>query len=174
MPVRLIKIANDLRWLASGSRCAIGEIELPDTQPVRRSRRAKSIRFSVNGHQRPLMSSAATRRVRFCCHTGNFELNVTMPVVTLKLLEAIEYTANAINSLTEKCVIGIEANEPRCRELVEKSRAMVTALAPLISYMPRRPLPMKRLQPQDRSEVARLKTARLLRSNSKNLWTRGA
>lgn len=57
-----------------------------------------------------------------------------MPIVTLKLLEAIEFSANAINAFTEKCVIGIEANEARCRELVENSLAMVTALAPLIGY----------------------------------------
>jgi aspartate ammonia-lyase len=55
-----------------------------------------------------------------------------MPVVTLKLPKAIKFTANAISALTEKCVIGIEANEPRCRELVEKSLAVVTGLAPLI------------------------------------------
>lgn len=48
-------------------------------------------------------------------------MNVTIPVVTLKMLEAIEFTVNAINALTEKCVIGMEANEPRCRELVEKA-----------------------------------------------------
>ena len=57
-----------------------------------------------------------------------------MPIVTLKLLESIEFTANAINALTEKCVTGIEANEARCRELVEGSLVMVTALAPLIGY----------------------------------------
>ena len=57
-----------------------------------------------------------------------------MPIVTLKLLEAIELTANVINAFTKKCVIGIEANEARCRELLEKSLAMVTALAPLIGY----------------------------------------
>ena len=72
--------------------------------------------------------------ITLCGQTGNFELNVTMPVVTLKLLEAIEFTANAINALTEKCVIGVEANEPHCRELVEKSLTRVTALAPLIGY----------------------------------------
>lgn len=65
---------------------------------------------------------------------GNFELNVTMPIVTLKLLESIEFTANAVNALTEKCVTGIEANEARCRELVEGSLAMITALPPLIGY----------------------------------------
>jgi aspartate ammonia-lyase len=51
-----------------------------------------------------------------------------MPIVTLKLLEAIEFSANAINAFTEKCVIGIEANEARCRELVENSLAMVTGV----------------------------------------------
>jgi fumarate hydratase, class II len=70
--------------------------------------------------------------ITLCGQTGNFELNVTMPVVTLKLPKAIKFTANAISALTEKCVIGIEANEPRCRELVEKSLAVVTGLAPLI------------------------------------------
>jgi fumarate hydratase, class II len=72
--------------------------------------------------------------ITLCGQTGNFELNVTMPVVTLKLLEAIEFTANAINALTEKRVISIEANEPHCRELVEKGLTRVTALAPLIGY----------------------------------------
>ena len=100
-------------------------------------------------------------------------MNVTMPVVTLKLLEAIEFTANAINALTEKCVIGIEANKPRCRELVEKSLAMVTALAPLIGYMPPRPLRMKRLQRARPFGKWRGSILRLLRSNSKKLWTRG-
>jgi fumarate hydratase class II len=70
--------------------------------------------------------------ITLCGQTGNFELNVTMPVVTLKLPKAIKFTANAISALTEKCVIGIEANEPRCRELVEKSLAVVSGLAPLI------------------------------------------
>src|SRR5688500_788806 len=71
--------------------------------------------------------------ITLCGQTGNFELNVTMPVVTLKLLEAIEFTANAINALTEKCVIGVEANEPHCRELVEKSLTRVTAVAPALT-----------------------------------------
>jgi fumarate hydratase class II len=59
--------------------------------------------------------------ITLCGQTGNFELNVTVPIVTLKLLEAIEFTADVINAFTEKCVTGIEANEARCRELVEKA-----------------------------------------------------
>ena len=149
----LIKIANDLRWLASGPRCAIGEIGLPDTQP------GSSI---MPGKVNPVLLRIG-HPSRGSCHrlrrddyalrpSGEFELNVTMPIVTLKLLEAIEFTANAVNALTEKCVIGIEANEARCRELVEKSLAMVTALAPLIGYDAAAALRMKRLQAARRFE----------------------
>lgn len=135
LAVSLIKIANDIRWLASGPRCAIGEIGLPDTQP------GSSI---MPGKVNPVLCESVIQvaahvigcdaTITLCGQTGNFELNVTMPIVTLKLLESIEYTANAINVFTEKCVIGIEANQARCRELVENSLAMVTALAPLIGY----------------------------------------
>jgi fumarate hydratase class II len=135
LAVSLIKIANDIRWLASGPRCAIGEIGLPDTQP------GSSI---MPGKVNPVVCESVIQvaahvigcdaTITICGQAGNFELNVTMPIVTLKLLESIEFTANAVNALTEKCVIGIEANEARCRELVEGSLAMVTALAPLIGY----------------------------------------
>jgi fumarate hydratase, class II len=135
LAVSLIKIANDIRWLASGPRCAIGEIGLPDTQP------GSSI---MPGKVNPVLCESVIQvaahvigcdaTITLCGQTGNFELNVTMPIVTLKLLEAIEFTANGINAFTEKCVIGIEANEARCQELVEKCLAMVTALAPLIGY----------------------------------------
>jgi fumarate hydratase, class II len=135
LAVSLIKIANDIRWLASGPRCAIGEIGLPDTQP------GSSI---MPGKVNPVLCESVIQvaahvigcdaTITLCGQTGNFELNVTMSIVTLKLLETIEFTANGIDAFTEKCLIGIEANEARCRELVEKSLAMVTALAPLIGY----------------------------------------
>jgi fumarate hydratase, class II len=135
LAVSLIKIANDIRWLASGPRCAIGEIGLPDTQPgssIMPGKVNPVICESVIQVAAHVIGCDAT--ISICGQAGNFELNVTMPIVTLKLLEAIEFTANAIDALTEKCVIGIEANEARCRELVESSLAMVTALAPLIGY----------------------------------------
>jgi fumarate hydratase class II len=69
-----------------------------------------------------------------CGQAGNFELNVMMPIMALSLQEAIEFTANAVNGFTEQCVVAIEANEERCREMVEQSLAMVTALAPVIGY----------------------------------------
>lgn len=105
-----------------GIACAIGEIELPDTQPGRRSCPAKVnpvLCASVIQVAAHVVGCDAT--ITLCCQTGNFELNVTIPVVTLKMLDPIEFTVNAINALTEKCVIDMEANEPRCRELVEKA-----------------------------------------------------
>jgi fumarate hydratase class II len=133
--VSLIKIANDLRWLASGPRCAISEIGLPDTQP------GSSI---MPGKVNPVICESVLQvaahvigcdsTITLCGLSGNFELNVMMPILALKLLEAIEFLTNVINALTDKCVIGIEPDEARCRELVELSLAMVTALVPAIGY----------------------------------------
>jgi fumarate hydratase, class II len=135
LAVSLVKIANDLRWLASGPRCGIGEIGLPDTQPgssIMPGKVNPVICESVLQVTAHVIGCDAT--ITACGQGGNFELNTMMPVLALKLLEAIEFTANAVTALTEKCVAGIEANEARCRDLVELSLAMVTALAPVIGY----------------------------------------
>ncbi|MGI8819559.1 MAG: class II fumarate hydratase [Chthoniobacterales bacterium] len=133
--VSLFKIANDLRWLSSGPRCGIGEIQLPATQP------GSSI---MPGKVNPVMSESL---MMVCSHVigndscitwaganGNFELNVMMPVMAHNLLESIRLLANACDMFAEKAVRGITANEERCRELVELSMAMVTSLAPKIGY----------------------------------------
>jgi fumarate hydratase class II len=135
LAVSLTKIANDLRWLSSGPRCGIGEIGLPDTQP------GSSI---MPGKVNPVMCESVLQvaahiigcdaTIAICGQSGNFELNVMMPIMALRLLEAIEFSANVAKAFTEKCVVGIEANRERCQELVEKSLAMVTALAPVIGY----------------------------------------
>ena len=135
LAVSLTKIANDLRWLSSGPRCGIGEISLPDTQP------GSSI---MPGKVNPVMCESVLQvaahvigcdaTITICGQAGNFELNVMMPIMTLRLLEAIEFSANVIKAFTEKCVVGIEANKERCNELVEQSLAMVTALAPVVGY----------------------------------------
>jgi fumarate hydratase, class II len=135
LAVSLTKIANDLRWLASGPRCGIGEIGLPDTQP------GSSI---MPGKVNPVMCESVLQvaahvigcdaTITVCGQAGNFELNVMMPIMALRLLEAIEFSANVARAFTEKCVAGIEANEERCKEMVEQSLAMVTALAPVIGY----------------------------------------
>jgi fumarate hydratase class II len=133
--VSLFKIANDLRWLGSGPRCGIGEIQLPATQP------GSSI---MPGKVNPVLCESVMQVcaqvigndvcVTWAGANGNFELNVMMPVMTHNLLESIRLLANVCEAFTEKCVNGITANEERCRELVELSMSMVTSLAPKIGY----------------------------------------
>ena len=133
--VSLFKIANDIRWLGSGPRCGIGEIQLPATQP------GSSI---MPGKVNPVMCESTMMvcaqvfgndsAVTWAGANGNFELNVMMPVMAHNILESIRLLGNVADAFTEKCVIGIKANEERCRELVELSMAMVTSLAPKIGY----------------------------------------
>ena len=135
LAVSLTKIANDLRWLSSGPRCGIGEIGLPDTQP------GSSI---MPGKVNPVMCESVLQvaahvigcdaTITLCGQAGNFELNVMMPIMALRLLEAITFSASVAKAFTEKCVVGIEANKEHCEEMIEKSLAMVTSLAPVIGY----------------------------------------
>jgi fumarate hydratase class II len=135
LAVSFTKIANDLRWLSSGPRCGIGEIGLPDTQP------GSSI---MPGKVNPVMCESVLQvaahvigcdaTITICGQAGNFELNVMMPIMTLRLLEAITFSASVAKAFTEKCVVGIEANKQHCEEMIEKSLAMVTSLAPVIGY----------------------------------------
>jgi fumarate hydratase class II len=131
----LTKIANDLRWLASGPRCGIGEIALPSLQP------GSSI---MPGKVNPVIPEAVLMvaaqvigndaTITICGMGGNFELNVMMPVIAFNLLQSIEILANVSRLLAETCVDGITANRERCEELVERSLAMVTSLVPKIGY----------------------------------------
>jgi fumarate hydratase class II len=131
----LFKIANDIRWLGSGPRCGIGEIQLPATQP------GSSI---MPGKVNPVMCESMMMVcaevfgndscITWAGANGNFELNVMMPVMAHDLLESIRLLANAVDVFCEKCVSGIVANKKRCEELVELSMAMVTSLAPKIGY----------------------------------------
>src|SRR5947208_320954 len=133
--VSLFKIANDIRWLGSGPRCGIGEIQLPATQP------GSSI---MPGKVNPVMCEAMMMvcaqvigndtTITWAGANGNFELNVMMPVMAHNLLESIRLLANVVDVFCDKCVRGIVANEERCRELIELSMAMVTSLAPKIGY----------------------------------------
>ena len=135
LAVSLTKIANDLRWLASGPRCGIGEIVLPDTQPgssIMPGKVNPVICESILQVAAHVIGCDAT--ITICGQAGNLELNVMMPVMALRLLESIQFSANAIRVLTEKCVLGITANVQRCQSFVEESLAMATALAPRIGY----------------------------------------
>lgn len=135
LAVSLMKIANDVRWLASGPRCAVGEIYLPEIQPGSSIMPAKVnpvICESVMMACAHVMGNDTT--VMVCGQHGNFELNVMMPALAYNLLEAVELLANTARNFNRKCVSGITANEERCRDLAEKSLATVTSLAPKIGY----------------------------------------
>jgi len=129
------KIANDLRWLASGPRCGIGEISLPSLQP------GSSIMPGKVNPVIPEMTLMVSAQVVGNHQTitiggmgGNFDLNVMMPVIAYNLLQSIRILASAADLLVERCIGGIVANRERCEQLVELSLSMVTALAPKIGY----------------------------------------
>ena len=131
----LFKVANDIRLLGSGPRCAIGEVSLPATQP------GSSI---MPGKVNPVMSEAVTMvaarifgnqsTVTWCGANGHFELNVFMPVMSKAILESIELLGSVSEVFSSRCVDGITANSERCNELIEYSLSMVTSLAPIIGY----------------------------------------
>jgi fumarate hydratase class II len=129
------KIADDVRWLASGPTSGISEIRLPAVQP------GSSI---MPGKVNPVMCEAmmmvAARvmgnhtTVTIAGQRGNFELNVMMPVLAQALLESITLLSNVARTFADRCVVGIEANEPRAKELLEKNPSIATALNPSIGY----------------------------------------
>jgi len=134
--VSLTKIANDIRWLASGPRCGIGELNIPATQP------GSSI---MPGKVNPVMSEMVMQvaaqvigndaTIAWSAALGStFELNVMMPVMAYSLLESIELLSRAARVFADRCVAGLEANVARCEGLVEQSLAMCTSLAPIVGY----------------------------------------
>jgi fumarate hydratase, class II len=133
--VALTKIANDIRWLGSGPRGGLGEIQLPELQPGSSIMPGKvnpvipesllMICAQVIGHD-------AT--ITWGCAAGNFELNVMMPVIAYDLLDSIELLSAGVRNFTLRCVNGIEANREKTGALVEQSLAMATALTPEIGY----------------------------------------
>ena len=131
----LFKIANDIRFLASGPRCGLGELQLPAVQP------GSSI---MPGKVNPVMAESLMRvcaqvvgndtTITLSGMSGNFELNVMMPVMAHNLLQSIDLLANATDQFNERCLQGLEADRERCEGLIEESLAMCTALAPVIGY----------------------------------------
>ena len=133
--VSLIKIANDIRWLSSGPRCAFGEILIPSLQP------GSSI---MPGKINPVIPEAILQVaaqvigndsvITFSAQMGNFELNVMLPVIAYNLLQSIQLLDGAVTCLTEKCVNEIMANRDKCSYYIEQSLALCTALVPSIGY----------------------------------------
>ena len=133
--VALTKIANDIRWLGSGPRGGLGEIRLPELQP------GSSI---MPGKVNPVIPESLLMicaqvighdaAITLACTSGNFELNVMMPVIAYDLLDSIELLNAGVRNFTLRCVNGIEANREKTGALVEQSLAMATALTPEIGY----------------------------------------
>ncbi len=131
----LLKIANDIRWLASGPRCAIGEIFLPEIQPGSSIMPAKVnpvICESVMMAAAHIMGNDSC--IAVCGQHGNFELNVMMPVMGYNILESIELLSAVSENFVNQCISGITAQKERCLELADKSLSLCTPLAPKIGY----------------------------------------
>jgi fumarate hydratase class II len=135
LAVALMKIANDVRWLASGPRSGLGEISIPENEP------GSSI---MPGKVNPTQSEALTMVVAqvmgndaaigFAASQGNFELNVFKPVIAYNFLMEVRLIADAAKSFNDHCAIGIEPNRARIKQLVDQSLMLVTALNRKIGY----------------------------------------
>ncbi|UBM45173.1 class II fumarate hydratase [Bacillus velezensis] len=131
----LMKIANDVRWLASGPRCGIGEIVIPENEP------GSSI---MPGKVNPTQSEALTMiaaqvmgndaTIGFAASQGNFELNVFKPVIIYNFLQTVQLLSDGMNSFHDKCAVGIEPNQETIQENLSNSLMLVTALNPHIGY----------------------------------------
>jgi fumarate hydratase class II len=131
----LMKIANDIRWLASGPRAGLGEISIPENEP------GSSI---MPGKVNPTQCEALTMlcaqvfgndvTINFGGASGNFELNVFKPLIAHNFLQSVRLLSDGMASFEEHCVRGIKVNQARITELMERSLMLVTALAPHIGY----------------------------------------
>jgi len=131
----LLKIANDVRWLASGPRCGLGELRLPANEPG-----SSIMPGKVNPTQCEAVTMVAVQvfgndaAVAFAGSQGNFELNVFKPVIIANVLRSIRLLADVSRSFADLCVRGLDLDRRRIAELVERSLMLVTALTPRLGY----------------------------------------
>ena len=133
--VSLMKIANDIRWLASGPRCGIGEILIPENEPG-----SSIMPGKVNPTQCEAMTMVCAQvmgndvAVTIAGASGNFELNVYKPVIIYNILHSIRLLTDACESFQTNCIVGVEANRPGIKEHLDRSLMLVTALTAHIGY----------------------------------------
>ena len=131
----LNKIANDIRWLASGPRCGLGELSIPENEPG-----SSIMPGKVNPTQCEAMTMVVAQvmgndtTINFAGASGNFELNVFMPVIAYNLIQSIQLLGDACNSFNEHCAVGIEPNHEKIDFFLHNSLMLVTALNPVIGY----------------------------------------
>lgn len=131
----MMKIANDIRWLSSGPRCGLGEIQIPENEPG-----SSIMPGKVNPTQCESVTMVAVQvmgndaAVGIAASQGNFELNVFMPVLIYNFLQSVELLSDSINTFNKHCVSGIRANKEKMKENLDRSLMLVTALNPHIGY----------------------------------------
>ncbi len=131
----MMKIANDIRWLASGPRCGLGEIFIPENEPG-----SSIMPGKVNPTQCEQVTMVAVQimgndaAIGFAASQGNFELNVFMPVIAYNFLQSVRLLSESIISFNNNCVKGIEANKEKMKKNLHNSLMLVTALNPYIGY----------------------------------------
>jgi fumarate hydratase, class II len=133
--IALTKIANDIRWLGSGPRCGLGELQLPEVQP------GSSI---MPGKVNPVIAESVLMvcaqvigndaAIGWAAAGGAFELNTMMPVIAYDLLSSLELLGAVSQNFAERCIVGLQANEIRLQDTLERSLALATALTPEIGY----------------------------------------
>ena len=135
LAANLMKIANDVRWLASGPRCGLGEIRIPENEPG-----SSIMPGKVNPTQCEAMTMVAVQvmandvAVGMAASQGNFELNVFMPVLIYNFLQSVRLLADGVRSFDEHCASGIAANRDKMARNLHDSLMLVTALNPYIGY----------------------------------------
>ncbi|MBP3377051.1 MAG: class II fumarate hydratase [Clostridia bacterium] len=135
LAANLMKIANDIRWLASGPRCGIGEITIPENEPG-----SSIMPGKVNPTQCEAVTMVAVQvmgndaAIGIAASQGNFELNVFMPVIIYNFLQSVRLLSDVIDSFNKNCVVGIRANYGKMKENLDNSLMLVTALNTHIGY----------------------------------------
>ena len=135
LAVAFMKIANDVRWLASGPRSGLGEITIPENEPG-----SSIMPGKVNPTQSEAMTMVVTQvmgndaAIGFAASQGNFELNVFKPVIAYNFLQSVRLLADAAKSFNDNCAVGIEPDTKRIKQLVDQSLMLVTALNRKIGY----------------------------------------
>jgi fumarate hydratase class II len=135
LAANLMKIANDIRWLASGPRCGLGELIIPENEPG-----SSIMPGKVNPTQCEALSMVCAQvmgndvTVGIAASQGNFQLNVYMPVMAYNILQSIHLLADAMDSFNRNCAVGIRPDEDVIRRNLENSLMLVTALTPVIGY----------------------------------------
>jgi fumarate hydratase class II len=133
--VSLMKIANDIRWASSGPRCGLGELKLPYLQPG-----SSIMPGKINPIIAEMVSMVAAQvigydvTITYAGSSGNFELNVMMPVMAFNLLESIRLLSNATHVFSKKCIVGISVDREKIEEQLKQSLSLATALTPLVGY----------------------------------------